>query len=97
MCEASLGELYFGAVKSKQTNRNLRRIEYLQLAVMPVPIDQNVWKLFGETKAVLQKQGKSISDLDLIIGCTALAYKFVLVTNDGHFEFMNVLKENWTQ
>lgn len=97
MSEATLGEMYFGAVKSTQTSRNLRRIELLKMAVMPMPIDQNVWRLFGETKAILQKQGKTMSDLDILIACTAKTYNFVLVTNDSDFDALDFRKENWTK
>src|SRR5439155_9052425 len=71
MSDATLGELYFGAFKSQKQEKNLRRIENIKLIVPPIPLDEAVWKLFGETKAALQKDGKVIEDLDLLIACTA--------------------------
>ena len=95
MSEASLGELYFGASKSKQAKQNIQRIELLKRVVLPVPIDQYVWKLFGKTKATMQKQGKTLTDFDLLIASTAKTYGLVLVTNDSGFGILDFEKENW--
>jgi predicted nucleic acid-binding protein len=93
--EVTLGELFYGAFGSQRKDHNLKRIEILKDIVLPVPVDETVWELFGETKANLKSQGKTLTDFDLLIGCTALAYGFVLVTNDAHFELLDAPKENW--
>lgn len=97
--EVTLGELYLGAFKSQHREKNLKKIYHLRLIVVVVPVDENVWKLFGKTKATLQKQGKIIDDLDLLIACTAEIKGFVLVTNDKAFRNLSspFLMENWAE
>ncbi len=42
---------------------------------------------FGEVRAVLFRQGKIISDFDILIGATALYYNLTVFTfNIKHFE-----------
>ena len=52
---------------------------------------------FGELKASLEKSGKIIDDMDLLIASTALTRNLVLVTNnEKHFNRINGLEiENW--
>jgi len=98
MSEATLGELYFGAANSERKEYNFERIEILKKAVIPIAIDDNIWNLFGKTKAILRKKGKSIMDLDLLIACTAKKGDCTLVTNDGDFDVLPVdfRMDNWT-
>lgn len=95
--EVTLGELYFGALGSKRKDYNLQRIDLLKEMVFPVPVDEAVWKLFGKIKAELKFQGITLTDFDLLIGCTALIYGLILVTNDAHFDMLDIPKENWVK
>lgn len=84
--EATIGELIFGAERSKLKEQNLYNIEALKLTTTTLPIDSKTWQLYGKTKAILQSQGKVISDIDLLIACTAKQYNLILVSNDRAFE-----------
>ncbi|QTA86408.1 PIN domain-containing protein [Desulfonema magnum] len=97
MSEVTLGELYFGAANSGRKEYNFARIALFKKAVVPIPIDEDIWRLFGNTKAMLRKQGKAISDLDLLVACTAKVCGLVLVTNDRDFDVLPdaFQKENW--
>ncbi|WP_207688515.1 PIN domain-containing protein [Desulfonema limicola] len=97
--EVTLGELYFGAANSNRKEYNLKRIELFKQIIMPVTIDEDIWRLFGETKAMLRKRGKSIADMDLLIACTSRIFGFILVTNDKDFDVLpdDFLKENWAE
>lgn len=86
--EVTLGEMYFGAAKSQQTAKNYARVEVLRTSLNALPVTLDLWKLFGETKADLQKQGKVIADFDLLIGCTAMYHSLTLVTNDKAFDML---------
>lgn len=86
--EVTLGEMYFGAAKSQQAAKNYGRVEALRTSLNVLPVTLGLWKLFGETKADLQKQGKVIADFDLLIGCTAMYHGLTLVTNDKAFEML---------
>ena len=52
---------------------------------------------YGEQKAKLKKSGTQIGEMDLLIGCQALALGATLVTNNTReFERIEGLKlENW--
>jgi predicted nucleic acid-binding protein len=95
--DATLGELYFGAFKSAYQEKNLKRIADIRSVVASVPADEPTWRLFGETKAQLQKQGRAIDDIDLLIACTARAKGLILVTNDSAFQHLpsSFQVENW--
>ncbi len=98
MAEATLGELIYGAEYSQKRTENLKSIETLKKAVVPLAIDQETWKIFGETKASLRKQGKVMPEMDILIACTAKRYGLIIVTHDKHMELLpeSFRYENWT-
>ena len=89
----SYGELVFGAQKSQQIQKNLQTVETIK-TIFPIEnIDSDVMDVFGELKAQLQKTGKPVDDMDLLIGSTAIANDMALVThNTKHFENIPGLK-----
>lgn len=95
--EVTLGELFFGAANSARREYNFQRIELFKQAVIPIAVDENVWKCFGDTKAAIRKQGKTITDLDILIACTAKVNGLVLVTNDSDSDGLpdDFQRENW--
>ena len=99
MAEASLGELVFGTCLSPRRAVLTERLEVFVQAVVPVAVDRPCWLLFGETKAELQKRGRPIQDVDLLIACVAKRYGLVLVSNDSAFRNLpeSFQVENWTE
>jgi len=101
MSEATLGELLFGAEKSQNTTKNLKRIDIFQSVVSALPVDIEVWQFFGQIKAELQKLGKPMADMDTIIAATAKRYNLILATADADMNNLDYLKsitiarENW--
>lgn len=97
LCEASLGELYYGAECSQKRAYNLQRIDTLKTAIIPISVNEHAWRLFGRLKATLRREGKKIPDIDLLIATTAEEYKLSLVTNDTHLELLpkNFKRVNW--
>ncbi|MBN1294724.1 MAG: type II toxin-antitoxin system VapC family toxin [Candidatus Latescibacteria bacterium] len=91
------GELLFGAKKSQKIEKNLAVVYRIKELFPIISIDKPVIETFSDLKANLQKSGKNIDDFDLIIGSTALAYNYTLVTNnEKHFSKIPDLKiENW--
>lgn len=79
----SIGELYFGVEKSDRKEKNYKKVEFLKKQVRVEELDDNVWRLFAKTRVELMKQGKGITDFDLLIACTAKAYGHILVSNDS--------------
>jgi len=94
----ALGELLFGAQKSKRRTENLERIAALRRSIATLPLTDRVIELYGETRARLEARGIVKSDFDLIIACTAVELDAVLATSDqalldGTIEGLRA--ENW--
>jgi tRNA(fMet)-specific endonuclease VapC len=70
-------------------------MEFL-LRVEVLPWDRTAAATYGVTRANLERRGKIVAPLDLMIASHALSLKLVLVTNDRSFAEMNGLElENW--
>jgi len=84
--EVTLGELYFGAEYSKKIEYNIKRVELFNRAVTAIPVSERIWRIFARYKAMLKKQGRIITDFDLLIATTAKANNLKIVTNDSNFK-----------
>ena len=91
------GEMLFGLAKRPEAKRlHLAIMEFL-LRVEVLPWDSTTAETYGTTRADLERSGKVIAPLDLMIASHALSLKLVLVTNDGSFAQMDGLElEDWT-
>jgi tRNA(fMet)-specific endonuclease VapC len=89
-------ELLYGAECSTNPLKNKKIISEFISTVRVIPISDTIER-FAVEKSKLKKKGLLISDFDLLIGVTALIYKFILVTeNTREFERIPKLKfENW--
>jgi len=90
-------ELAYGVEKSSQQARNRKVLELFLSEVRVLPWTQDAMWHFARQQHVLRSTGKSIGELDLLIGCHALALDAVCVTNNTReFERIEGLKlENW--
>lgn len=92
----ALGELYFGAMKSRRVNANRQRLEEFVAASNVLPVDAATARIYGEVRERLRSIGRPIPENDLWIAATALQSGLALVTRDSHFEHVNGLKiERW--
>jgi len=92
-----LGELEFGAEKSKHSERNRARLAALTRRLPLVGIDYATTRHYGQVRALLERQGTPIGANDTWIAAQALAIEATLVT-DNEREFSRVLGlvlENW--
>ena len=92
------GELLLGAKKSDKKEKNLS-IAYKIRDIFPViNIDKAIIETFSDIKSVLQKSGKTLDDMDILIASTAMSMNLTLVTNnDKHFTRIDGLKTaNWS-
>jgi tRNA(fMet)-specific endonuclease VapC len=90
-------ELYYGAAKSKGPEKN-RALVTSFLATLPVlGLDDASVQIFGEAKALLERQGQRLADADLLIGAISVAQRATVVTgNRRHYERIpGVTVENW--
>jgi len=94
--EITLAELVFGAENSSNPSKNHEIIEKFIGQITVLPIFDSIYK-YGKEKARLRKIGNMISDFDLLIGSTAIAYKLIMVTeNIQEFErIVGINIQNW--
>lgn len=91
------GELVFGAEKSQFRHENLKTVHEIR-AIFPVEdVTVDVMDCFGKLKAELQRTGKTVDGMDLLIAATAISEGMVLVThNTRHFASIpNIQLEDW--
>ena len=87
----------YGAKKSKRPGRNLATAYRVAELFPIIDINKSIMDVFGELKCGLEREGKTIDDMDLLIASTALSHNLILVTNDiSHFSRIKDLRiENW--
>ncbi len=90
-------ELAYGVENSERVESNRRNLELFLSKLTVLAWDDAVIWHFGFHKARLKKAGAKIGELDLLIGCHALALGATMVTNNTReFERIEGLKlENW--
>ena len=83
----STAELYQGVFYSDNPQANeVLLLEFLS-GYDVVQVDDDICRLFARERGRLKAAGTPISDLDLLIGCTAVRHGLVLLSNNrGHFE-----------
>ena len=94
----TLGELLYGAYRSRHSAVLLDRIQTVVPAELPVlPFDAAAARRYGEIRAELEGRGTPIGDADVRIAAIALARGLTLVTgNERHFRRVPGLGiENW--
>jgi len=94
--EITLAELAYGAESSKSPLKNHKLIAELTQIVSIISIFDAI-SVYGKQKARLRKEGKIISDFDLLIGATAIANSMTMITqNVAEFERLEgITIENW--
>ncbi len=92
------GELIYGCRESERVAENLARVHHLADLYPIIDITRSVMDSFGEIKAQLSTTGTTVDDFDLLIGCTALALNYTVVTNNTkHYEKISGLNVvNWS-
>ena len=93
----TLGELFYGALRSGAARRWLTAIDRVTEHLRCLPFDESAAKHYGELRAHLEAKGRRLDDADLRIAAICVATDHVLVSgNSRHFERVPGLKfENW--
>ena len=81
----ALGELYFGAAKSRQATENAARIDQFAARSSVLGCDASVAREYGRIKNRLRETGRPLPENDIWIAATARHYGLALVTRDRHF------------
>ncbi len=91
-----LGELYFGAQKSKHIKKNLSRIEDFASSNAVLPCDTDTARFYGLIKKRLLEKGQPIPENDIWVAAVACQHGLIVVSRDGHFNEVENLKfETW--
>ncbi|MBZ9652120.1 type II toxin-antitoxin system VapC family toxin [Psychroflexus montanilacus] len=96
--EITLAELIFGAENSSNPKKNYKLIDQFTEQIKILPI-YNALTIYAKEKVRLRREGKMISDFDLLIGSTAISNDLIMVTENIK-EFNRITDihiENWTQ
>ena len=95
----TVSELQYGIVKSKYRKKNEFRLEEFLTPLEILTYDQTAARVYGDIRFQLEKLGKPIGPLDLLIAAQAISQDLILITNnDKEFKRIKKLKvENWTK
>jgi tRNA(fMet)-specific endonuclease VapC len=91
-------ELRFGVARKPEAVRLKTAVEEFLLRVEVSPWDSAAAEQYAEVRADLERTGKPMGNLDIMIAAHALAAQVVLVTHDHVFRRIKRLKiEDWTK
>lgn len=90
-------ELLFGLAKTPDAKKLSIVVHEFLIRVDVLPWDSAVAACYGTLRADLQRKGRILGNLDLLIAAHALSLGIVLITNDCAFSQIDGLKiEDWT-
>ena len=87
-----IGEFSYGAMKSRNTETNLLKMEKLAVGCEIIACDANVARIYARVKMQLERVGRLIPENDMWIAACALQVDLPLLTNDAHFDNVERLK-----
>lgn len=91
------GELLFGLAKRSDAKRLHLAVGELLRRVDVLPWDSEIAERYGTVRADMERQGKILAPLDLLIATHALGVGAILVTNDRAFgQVADLHVEDWT-
>ena len=97
LCSVVRAELLFGALRSRDTAANWAKVNNFLSPFASLPFDDAAADAYGEIRATLVKQGKTIGPNDLLIASIAVVHNLTLVThNSEEFGRVSGLRlEDW--
>jgi len=91
------GELLFGLARRPDAKRLHVAVREFLKRMDVLPWDSAIAERYGTERAVMERQGKTLAPLELLLATHALATGTVLVTNDQAFGHMTALSlQDWT-
>mgnify|MGYP006288004623 CR=1 FL=1 len=93
----TVSELWYGVAKSRYRKANQEALEQFLLPLIVAEYDEGAAEAYGEIRAALEKEGRPIGAMDMLIAAQAVSMGVVLVTNNER-EFSRVpdlMVENW--
>ncbi len=99
LCLSSItaGEMLYGLEKRPAASRLRAAVIEFMRSVEVLPWNQTTAQRYGTVRAEMERRGRPIISLDLLLAAHALAADAVLVTNDRAFSQVAGLRiEDWT-
>lgn len=91
------GELRYGAARSSSVPLQTTLEQFL-LGVTIFPWDSEAAQQYGDLRATLEREGRLMGSLEMMIAAHTLALGLTLITNDRAFGRIKKLKtEDWTK
>ncbi|MCL2344236.1 MAG: type II toxin-antitoxin system VapC family toxin [Desulfobulbus sp.] len=91
------GELMFGLARLPNAKRLQQAVAEFLRRVDVLPWDDAAMEGYGKMRAAIEKQGRPLGPLDMLIAAHALATDSILVTNDTAFgRVPGLTAEDWT-
>jgi tRNA(fMet)-specific endonuclease VapC len=82
----TLGELFYGAFKSRRTEGELKKIDEFAQVVRILECDADTAEIYGRIKTALRAKGRPIPENDIWIAAAAMQHELFLAMRDPHFE-----------
>jgi len=90
-------ELRFGVERRPEAHQLKLAVDEFLLRIELQPWDSDAAKQYATLRAALERDGRSMGNLDMMIAAQALAQKLILVTHDQVFSRVKKLRiEDWT-
>ena len=87
----TLGELYYGAMKSTRSTENVAKIDSLAAGLTVLTCDPTTAQRFAEVKDGLRRKGTPLPENDVWIAAAARQHGLTLATRDAHFRAIDGL------
>ncbi|MGZ3489741.1 MAG: type II toxin-antitoxin system VapC family toxin [Isosphaeraceae bacterium] len=95
-CYPVLCELEVGIQQTPNPDDNRRRLAQLLRHVRLWPLDTETTRLYGAVYLELRRQGRVLSQVDIMLAALARQHKLIVLTTDRDFEaFSDLAVENW--
>ena len=92
------GEMLFGVARRPEARRLRAAVSELLAAIDVLPWTSATARRYATLRAGLDRPGRPLSALDLMIAAHAAEHDMTLVSNDGAFGAVSGLRlEDWTQ
>jgi tRNA(fMet)-specific endonuclease VapC len=95
----TVAELRFGVEKSEQVEKNRQALDEFILPLEIADFDEKAAESYGKVRTLLERTGKPIGSMDMLIGAHALSLGVTLVTNNtSEFKQIKNLKiADWSR
>lgn len=93
----TVSELYYGIAKSSKPDENTIALEQFILPLTVLDFNKEDSMFYGKLRAKLERKGKIVGAMDMLIAAQALSRDLILVTNnEREFKKIDDLSiENW--